>query len=232
MYCFRFENKRYVFISARVHPGETPASFTFNGLLRFLLDKEDPRSIAFRDNFVAVLVPMLNPDGVSRGHYRMDTYGLNLNRFYTAPTLEQHPSIYAVKEVMMDLHNRGLLYLYCDLHAHANLMGCFVYGNTLEFRDQIEVNLFPKLLSLNSQHFEYEKCNFSEKNTGGDKSDKEKEGAGRVQIYQATKNPRCYTLECSYAAGKIRNVLAPALSYEQLQNLEENSENFVLAFSY
>jgi len=171
---------------------------------------------------------MLNPDGVSRGHYRMDTYGLNLNRFYTNPTLEQHPSIYAAKEVMMNLHSRGLLYLYCDLHAHANLKGCFVYGNTLDFRDQIEANLFPKLLSLNSQHFEYEKCNFSEKNVSGDKSIEGKEGAGRVVLYQATKNPRCYTLECNYGAGKIRNVLSQPLSLDEIQNLEENSKIFII----
>jgi hypothetical protein len=29
---FRFENKTVVFLSARVHPGETPASFVLNGI--------------------------------------------------------------------------------------------------------------------------------------------------------------------------------------------------------
>lgn len=192
-----------------MHPGETPASYTFKGLLKFLLDKNDQRAKVFRDRFVMVLVPMLNPDGVSRGHYRMDTAGLNLNRFYKNPTIEQHPSIYAVKEIVMYLHNRGDLFLYCDLHAHATIRSCFVYGNSMDYRDQVEGKLFAKILSLNSRHFEYSRCDFSEANISVDKGDgKDKGGAGRVALYKATQNPRVYTLECNYGSGKIRNIIS------------------------
>jgi len=60
-------------ITARVHPGETPASHVFNGFLKFILDKNNILSKTLRDNFVFVLIPILNPDGVYRGHYRVDT---------------------------------------------------------------------------------------------------------------------------------------------------------------
>lgn len=47
--------------------------------------------------------------------------------------------------------------------------------------------LFPKLISLNSAHFDFTGCNFSEKNMyAKDKRDgQSKEGSGRVAIFKA-----------------------------------------------
>jgi len=218
---FMFNKKRYVFISSRVHPGETPASYMFNSLLRFLVSKEDPRAKALRDNFVMVLIPMLNPDGVYRGHYRVDTHGLNLNRMYLSPNVVEHPTIYAAREIVLELNKSKRLFLYCDLHAHAGKKGCFVYGNKLAFKQQVESKLFAKLLSMNSEYFEYDSCSFSESNTKlKDKNDGEdKEGAGRVALFKQTNLTNCYTLECNYNSGSTRNVLSkPVIITNEPQN--------------
>ena len=52
-----------------------------------------------------------------------------------------------------------------DLHAHATKRGCFFYGNYFsDVVEQVENMLFPKLVTLNSPHLDFNQCVFSEKN--------------------------------------------------------------------
>ena len=76
-----------------------------------------------------------------------------------------------------------------DLHAHVNKQNAFIYGNsTSSLYSQMRVCLFPKLLSFNSDIFDFDSCNFSEKNMSSkDKADDlSKEGASRVAIFRET----------------------------------------------
>jgi murein tripeptide amidase MpaA len=93
-------NKKYIFLSARVHPGEVPSSHCLNSFLEYILDSNNERIL---DEFVFVVVPMINPDGVYRGHWRVDSLGQNLNRFYSKPSKDKQPSIYMIDLVLKQL---------------------------------------------------------------------------------------------------------------------------------
>ena len=73
---------------------------------------------------------MLNPDGVANGHYRMDIFNQNLNRFYIKPEPFQQPSAFAVKMLGEYYNSQKKLCFYIDLHAHPQKKGNFIYGNS------------------------------------------------------------------------------------------------------
>ena len=191
-----------IFLSARVHPGETPSSFVFDGLLEFLLRESDPRAAALRERYVFKLIPMLNPDGCYRGNYRSDQFGANLNRCYHFASLERQPSIFAATAVLKSLHARRLLECYIDCHAHAGKRGCFLYGNRMAPSDQRHLDgpLYTFLLALNTRFVDTDQCVFYEGASGH-------AGSGREAVYAATGLAHVFTLECNYNDGKRVNTL-------------------------
>mmetsp|Transcript_33874 Transcript_33874/g.52761 ORF Transcript_33874/g.52761 Transcript_33874/m.52761 type:complete len:523 (+) Transcript_33874:439-2007(+) len=211
---YKFLDKTYYFLTARVHPGEAPAQWMWDGFLDFLFLKDDPRAKMLRRLFVFKIIPIINPDGVARGHYRADTQGLNLNRFYNSPDPKKHPTIWAVKEAVVHCNEKLKIKYFVDLHAHATKRGCFCYANALSnYSEQIENMLYPRLVALNCQHFDFSVCIFSEKAMESkDKNGQSKEGSSRVGIYRATGLIHSITVECNYNCGRVVNFKPPAVT--------------------
>lgn len=77
-----------ILISARIHPGETCASFVLKGVLKKLSEKSEEMN-EFLSNHIVKVIPMLNPDGVVLGNFRtskklrnLDYLGNDLNRSF------------------------------------------------------------------------------------------------------------------------------------------------------
>jgi murein tripeptide amidase MpaA len=86
-------NRKYVFLSARVHPGESNSSHIMNGLIQYLLSS-DEIAVNLRRNCIFKIVPMLNPDGVINGSHRCSLAGIDLNRQWKDPSRVLSPTIF------------------------------------------------------------------------------------------------------------------------------------------
>ncbi|CAF3355299.1 unnamed protein product [Rotaria sp. Silwood1] len=183
--------KKGVVVSARVHPGETNASWMMKGLLDFLLgDSADAKLL--RDNFIFKIVPMLNPDGVIVGNYRCSLSGRDLNRNYKTILKDAYPSIWHTREMIKRFMNETELVLYCDFHGHSRKQNVFVYGceNKHLPDERFKERIFPAMLSKNDPaKFSFYSCKF--------KVQKHKEGTGRVVMW-AMGILNSYTLEATF----------------------------------
>jgi murein tripeptide amidase MpaA len=114
-------------LTCRVHPGETSSSYALEGMINFLLS-DDSRAKMLMKYCVFVIVPLVNPDGVFNGTYRMDTLGHNLNRFYNTAQSHKQPSIFAIQTIATCYAPRTIFFM--DLHSHPHpYKGSFIYGN-------------------------------------------------------------------------------------------------------
>ena len=87
-----------MFISARVHAGETHSSVIMSYIMKEITNSSKYEYLL--NNFIIKLVPMMNPDGVSIGNSRSSLIGLDLNRRWTDPNPLMHPEVYFMKKLM------------------------------------------------------------------------------------------------------------------------------------
>ena len=106
------------FLSCRVHPGETPASWMMKGALDFLTS-DCPQAQMLRQTFVIFVVPMLNPDGVIYGNNRCSLAGVDLNRQWKIPMKGLHPTVFHLKSLMAAQKRLREILCYVDLHGHS-----------------------------------------------------------------------------------------------------------------
>ena len=131
--------RRVVFLSCRVHPGETPASHALAGFLDFVVSSA-PEATALRRKVTFVVVPMLNPDGCVAGNYRADSNGVDLNRRWRDCTAAREPTLHATK-ALIKWYARDpchALDFFVDVHAHTSSKASFLYVEPPSFGEEEE----------------------------------------------------------------------------------------------
>ena len=120
-------NKKAIIFTARVHPGESSSSFVIQGLIEFLLSNE-PKAIILRKNFIFKIIPMLNPDGVIRGNFRMNSVGKDLNRMWMEKNEDNSPSVFYCHKMIQKTLNSRNIHFFCDFHGHSSKNNFFLYS--------------------------------------------------------------------------------------------------------
>ncbi|NWX47061.1 CBPC4 carboxypeptidase, partial [Steatornis caripensis] len=200
----QFYNRPYVFLMARVHPGESNASWVMKGTLEFLVSS-DPIANLLRKCFIFKIVPMLNPDGVINGNHRCSLSGDDLNRQWLTPSSQLHPTIYHAKGLLYYLRSIGRAPLvFCDYHGHSQKKNVFLYGcsiketlwqagcvvDTAVITEDVGYRTFPKILDKVAPAFVMNSCSFL--------VEKSRESTARVVVWKEMGVLRSYTMESTY----------------------------------
>jgi len=189
------KKRRGIFLTARVHPGETNASWMMQGVLEYLLGHTHTAKV-LRDNFVFKIIPMLNPDGVIHGNYRCSLAGVDLNRRWQRPSKKLNPTIYYTKQTLKKFQETRQVMIFCDMHGHSRKKNVFMYGceqRSSEFR--LHERILPRLLWENALVFAYEDCSFS--------VTKSKDTTARVVVARELGIMNSYTLEASFCGANF-----------------------------
>uniref|UniRef100_G1PL51 tubulin-glutamate carboxypeptidase n=1 Tax=Myotis lucifugus TaxID=59463 RepID=G1PL51_MYOLU len=201
----QFRQRPYQVITARVHPGESNASWVMKGALEFLVSS-DPGARLLRENFIFKIIPMLNPDGVVNGNYSCSIQGKHLNRVewricfaHTAPTITEAYKI---------LYNKSLILrssiVFCDFHGHSQKKNVFVYGCSIKetlwqaesamgtpaVSEDVSYRTLPRILDQLAPAFTMSSCSFL--------VEKSRASTARVVVWREMGVARSYTMESSY----------------------------------
>ncbi|WKX89746.1 hypothetical protein Q1695_008972 [Nippostrongylus brasiliensis] len=194
--------KHVVFLSSRVHPGESNASWMMHGILESLLTSSDPLIEEARKKFLFKIVPMLNPDGVVNGSHRCSLSGVDLNRVWDKPSRAAHPEIYHTKAIIQYMCDvlQSPPFVFVDLHGHSRRPNVFMFGNNPEeswraddkmLPNNYEFMTLPEVLEMSSPAFAYNLCQFGI--TRG------KESSARVTVWRQFGVTKSYTMESTFS---------------------------------
>ncbi|XP_067552206.1 cytosolic carboxypeptidase 4 isoform X2 [Pseudorca crassidens] len=200
----QLRQRPYQVITARVHPGESNASWVMKGTLEFLVSS-DPVARLLRENFIFKIIPMLNPDGVINGNHRCSLRGGDLNRQWLSPSAHLQPTIYHAKGLLHYLGSIGRRpMVFCDFHGHSQKRNVFLYGcsiketlwqaesavGTSNLLEDVSYRTLPKILDKLAPAFTLSSCSFL--------VEKSRASTARVVVWREMGVSRSYTMESSY----------------------------------
>ena len=197
---------KVIVIMGRVRASQATSSFVIQGFIDFLTsDHEIAKSL--REHLIFKVIPVVNPDGVFLGNTRGNLLGQDLNRCWLNPNKFQHPTVFALRKMILGLAKSSAydLDMILDIHGHPTQLGLFVIGNAYDDVYRFERHsVFPKILSQICPDYSTENAIYN--------NDEEK--AGSIRRYfchcdQVSPEVNTYTVEVSMLGYKELETTVP-----------------------
>ncbi|KAF4042161.1 Zinc carboxypeptidase [Phytophthora infestans] len=208
-----FKARKAVFITSRVHPGESQASWMMRGVIDFLLGSSNVARV-LRRMFVFQIIPILNPDGVYYGNSRCGLSACDLNRQWQTPSKALHPTIFHAKELLIkERSSRGVAF-YCDMHGHSRKKNVFMYGCDTKRKPNPAARGFAKLFSMQQtakKYISFPDCSF--------KVSKDKETTARVVVANELRINWSFTLEASFCGANFGELYSMHFNTKHLREV-------------
>jgi hypothetical protein len=112
-------NSKYqVWIHSRTHPGETPSSFHFDGIMQELLKNDDVIE-NYLENIVFYLIPFNNPEGVYFGRSRTNYSYVDQEREWNKSANETAEEVQILKDKLKEICDIRPVDVFLNLHSQA-----------------------------------------------------------------------------------------------------------------
>lgn len=110
------ETKQRLWLHARQHPSESPASWLTDGFISALV-ADTPTGAALRKQIDAYIIPQTNPDGVVNGLSRSNITGVNQEINFARPDDSTVVEVKAIKEVIKTLSEERPFDVALNVHS-------------------------------------------------------------------------------------------------------------------
>jgi len=116
--------KDHIWIHARTHPGETPSSWHFDGLVEKLLSDDDVISF-YRRKLVFHLIPFVNPEGVYYGRSRTNYNYVDLEQQWAGEDSSIQEEARMLRTRLKQINDIEPVKVFLNLHSQASAFCTF-----------------------------------------------------------------------------------------------------------
>ncbi len=110
------EGKKKVWLHARQHPSESPASWLTDGFISALV-ADTPEGAALRRQIDAYIIPQTNPDGVANGLSRSNITGVNQEINFARTADSTVVEVQYIKDIIEKLNGEGIFDVALNIHS-------------------------------------------------------------------------------------------------------------------